>query len=58
MKSKMEEAALELSRLIVALNLGLDVKSKPVEKLGPLEYINMEGEDDFEVEFLLRSLCN
>jgi hypothetical protein len=24
---------------------------KPIEKLSPLEYINMEGEDDFEVEY-------
>ena len=56
MKSKMEEATLELGRLIAALNLGLDVEGKPVEKLCPLEYINMEGEDDFEVEFSTEEL--
>jgi len=31
MKSKMEEATLELGRLIAALKLGLDVEGKPVE---------------------------
>src|SRR6202011_886153 len=51
MKSKGEEETLELGRFIAALNLGLDVEGKPVEKFCPLEYINMEGEDDFEVEF-------
>ena len=50
-KSKMEDSTLELGRLIVALNLGLDIEGKNVEKLCPLEYINMEGEDYFEVEF-------
>src|ERR1700736_5743425 len=56
MKSKMEEATLELGRLITALNLGLDVEGKRVEKLCPLEYINMEGEDDFEGEFSTEEL--
>ncbi|OAE33101.1 hypothetical protein AXG93_3896s1000 [Marchantia polymorpha subsp. ruderalis] len=46
-----EEAALELGNLIVALNLSLDVEVKPIEKLSSLEYINMEGEDDFKVEY-------
>jgi len=31
-------------------------KGKPIEKLSPLEYINMEGEDDFEVEFSTEEL--
>ena len=47
---------MELGRLIAALNLGLDVEGKHVEKLCPLEYINMEGEDDFEVEFSTEEL--
>ncbi|OAE23210.1 hypothetical protein AXG93_1630s1250 [Marchantia polymorpha subsp. ruderalis] len=51
MKSQIEEAALELGNLIAALNLGLNVEGKPIEKLSSLEYINMEGEDDFEVEY-------
>jgi len=55
-KSKMEEGALELGNLITALNLGLDVEGKPIEKLSPLEYINMEGEDDFEVEYFIEEL--
>lgn len=50
-KSKLEKAALELGNLIAALNLGLDVEVKPKEKFSTLEYINMEGEDDFEVEY-------
>jgi hypothetical protein len=37
---------LELGNLITALNLGLDVEGKPIKKRSPLEYINMEGEDD------------
>ena len=56
MTSKMEEATLELGNLIAALNLGLDVEDKLVEKLRPLEYINMEGEDDFEVEYSTKEL--
>lgn len=56
MKSKMEEASLELGNLIAALNLGLDIEGKPVEKLCALEYINMEGEDDFEVEYSTEEL--
>jgi hypothetical protein len=56
MKSKMEEAALELGNLIAALNLGLDVEGKPIEKLSPLGYINMKGEDDFEVEYSTEEL--
>jgi hypothetical protein len=55
-KSKMEETTLELGNLIAALNLGLDVKSKPIEKHSPLEYINMEGEDGFEVEYSTEEL--
>jgi hypothetical protein len=31
-------------------------KGKPIEKLSPLEYINMEGEDDFEVEYSTEEL--
>jgi hypothetical protein len=31
-------------------------KGKPIEKLSPLEYTNMEGEDDFEVEFSTEEL--
>jgi hypothetical protein len=50
MKSKMKETTLELGNLIATLNLGLDVEGKPIEKLSPLEYINMKGEEDFEVE--------
>ena len=45
------EATLELGNLIAALSLGFDVLGKPLKKLSPLEYINMEGEDDFEVEY-------
>src|ERR1700738_3965118 len=56
MKFKMEEVALELGNLIAALNLGLDVEGKLVEKLCPLEYINMKDEDDFEVEFSTEEL--
>jgi hypothetical protein len=52
----MEEATLELGNFIAALNLGLDVEGKHVEKLSPLEYINMEGEDDFEVEYSTEEL--
>ena len=47
---------MELGRLIAALNLGLDAEGKHVEKLLPLEYINMEGEDDFEVELSTEKL--
>ncbi|OAE20346.1 hypothetical protein AXG93_209s1140 [Marchantia polymorpha subsp. ruderalis] len=52
----MEEAALELGKLIGALNLGLDVEDKLIEKLSPLKYINMEGEDDVEVEYSTEKL--
>jgi hypothetical protein len=52
----MEEKALELSNLIAAVNLDLDVEGKPIEKLSPLEYINMEGEDDSEVEYSIEEL--
>ena len=38
------------------LYLGLDVEGKPIEKLSPLEYINMEGEDDSEVEYSIEEL--
>ena len=38
------------------LNLGFDVQGKPLEKLSPLEYVNMEGEDDFEVEYSTEEL--
>jgi len=31
-------------------------KGKPIEKFSPLEYINMEGEDDFEVKFSTEEL--
>lgn len=51
MKSKIEEWALKLGNLIVALNMSLDVEGKPIEKLSPLEYLNLKGEDDFEVEY-------
>ena len=37
-------------------NLGFDVQGKPLEKLSPLEYINMEGECDFEVEYSTEEL--
>jgi hypothetical protein len=56
MKSRMKEAYLKLGNLIIALNLGLDVEGKPIEKLSPLKYINMEGEDDFEVEYSTEEL--
>ena len=56
MKTKMEEATLELGNLIASLNLGFDVQGKPLEKLSPLEYINTEGEDDFEVEYSIDEL--
>jgi hypothetical protein len=48
---------LELGNLITALNLGLDVEGKPIEKLSPLEYINMEGDFRwFEVEYSTKEL--
>ena len=47
---KVDEAVLELGTLIGALNLGSDVHGHPLEKLSPMEYVNMEGEDEFEVE--------
>ena len=34
----------------------MDVEGKHIEKLGSLEYINMEGEDDFEVEYSTEEL--
>jgi len=52
----MEEATLELGNLIAVLNLGLDVEGKPIEKLSPLEYLNMEGDDDFEVGYSIQKL--
>ena len=52
----MEETILELGNLTAAFNLGLDVEGKHVEKLCPLEYINMEGEHDFEVEYYTEEL--
>ena len=51
MKTKMKETTLELGNLIAGLNLGIDVQGKHLDKLSPLEYINMEGKDDFEVEY-------
>ena len=48
MKTKMEEATLEVGNLIATL--GFDVQSKHLEKLYLLEYVNMEGEDDFQVQ--------
>ena len=56
LKTKMEEVTLELGNLIAALNLGFDVQGKTLEKLSPFEYINMEGEDDFEVEYSIEEL--
>ena len=56
MNTKMEETTLELGNLITALNLGFDVQGKPLEKLSSLEYVNMEGEDDFEVEYSTKEL--
>jgi hypothetical protein len=47
---------MQLGNLITALNLGLDVKGKHIEKLSPLEFINIEGEDDFEVEYSIEEL--
>lgn len=64
-KPKMEEAALKLANPIAALanpiaalNLGSDIEGKPLENLCPLEYINNESEDNYEVEYSTRSLCN
>ena len=51
MESKMEEATLKLGNLVAILNLGFDVQHKLLEKLSPLEYVNIDGEDDFEVEY-------
>ena len=48
--------SMELGNLIVALNSGFDVQGKPLEKLSPLEYVNMEGEDDLEVEYFTEEL--
>ena len=56
MNTKMEETTLELGNLIATLNLGFDVQGKPLEKLSSLEYVNMEGEDDFEVEYSTKEL--
>lgn len=56
MKSKIEEAALELGNLIAALNLDLYVEGKLIEKFSPLEYINMEVEDEFEMEYSTEEL--
>ena len=47
---------MELGNLIVALNSGFDVQGKPLEKLSPLEYVNMVGEDDLEVEYFTEEL--
>ena len=54
--TKMEEATLELGNIIAALNVGFDVQGKPLEKFSPLEYVNMEGEDDYEVEYSIEEL--
>ena len=56
MKARTEEAVLELATLIGALNLGFDVHGLPLEKLSPTEYVNMEGEDEFEVEYSTQDL--
>ena len=34
----------------------IDVQGKPLEKLSPLAYVNMEGEEDFEVEYSTEEL--
>jgi hypothetical protein len=47
---------MQLGNLIAALNLGLDVEGKLIKKLSPLEFINIEGEDDFEVEYSTEEL--
>ena len=51
-----DEAVLELRTLIGALNLGSDVHGHPLEKVSPMEYVNMEGEDKFEVELSTEEL--
>ena len=55
-KMKVDEAVLELGTLIGALNLGSDIHGHPLEKLSPMEYVNMEGEDKFEVELSAEEL--
>ena len=55
-KMKVDEAVLELGTLIGALNLGSDIHGHPLEKLSPMEYVNMEGEDEFEVELSAEEL--
>ena len=53
---KVDEAVLELGTLIGALNLGSDVHGYPLEKLSLMEYVNMEGKDEFEVELSAEEL--
>ena len=54
--SKIVEASFVLVGLIAALHLGVDVEGNPVENLTPLEYRNMDAEDDFEGEFYTQEL--